>query len=491
MSWSRSVQEVETFDRHSELAEQLLLQEAVAVIIRTSGREEAETRGGGGPVGSERLIVRGMNGFDPIETEAPQLAGIALRERNAGMCEHRLPPRPMNQADDRSRRDRGLADIRRGTIPQEAFERLTHARHVSGLEKRARHVGPADGTTGRDRQHAAPRHRRAELVEPLHHGLRSLDPGIAIFGEVPPERLVPRIEPISEDVGVPPVHIGTELDTSDEPDAVPLGSDGTDPESADRIVIRDGNSRQAAQGGLFDQSRRRETTVGECRVCVQIGECHEQRKWAAKHTADRSWFLRSTAQAYSRNVPDNHRSRRMDRIWSPWRTVHVTDFERTHRPEGDGTVFRRIAEDSARDDEHFVVWRGDIVYVVMNLYPYNNGHLLIVPNREVEEYVDLTEAEQTEIARTIGRACRWLQTALQPEGFNVGINIGKAAGAGIPQHLHVHVVPRWSGDTNFLPAVGGAKLIPEAMEDTFRKLRAAVESESEGRESLSGSPQPA
>jgi ATP adenylyltransferase len=165
----------------------------------------------------------------------------------------------------------------------------------------------------------------------------------------------------------------------------------------------------------------------------------------------------------------------MDRIWSPWRTVHVADFERAHRPAGDGSVFRRIAEEPERDDEHFVVWRGELVYVVMNLYPYNNGHLLIVPYREVEAYVDLTEAEQTEIARTIARASRWLQTALQPEGYNVGINIGKAAGAGIPEHLHVHIVPRWSGDTNFLPAIGDVKLIPEAMEDTLRKLRAAVE----------------
>lgn len=137
------------------------------------------------------------------------------------------------------------------------------------------------------------------------------------------------------------------------------------------------------------------------------------------------------------------------------------------------SIFGRIAE--ADDDEaNFVLWRGETAFVVMNLYPYNNGHLLIVPFRRVEDYDALTDEEQIEIARLTDRCIRWLRAAVRPDGFNVGMNLGRAAGAGVPEHLHVHVVPRWSGDTNFMPTVADTKIIPEAMEDTYRKLRAAV-----------------
>ena len=163
----------------------------------------------------------------------------------------------------------------------------------------------------------------------------------------------------------------------------------------------------------------------------------------------------------------------MDRLWSPWRSQHLTDFERAHEPDGDGTLFERIA--AAEDDEkHFVVWRGEHLFVIMNLYPYNNGHLLLVPYRPVTDYTELTGDEQTELADLIGRAIGWLKAALEPDGFNVGMNQGEAGGAGIPDHLHVHVVPRWRGDTNFMPVTGVTKVIPEAMQETYLKLRAAV-----------------
>lgn len=167
----------------------------------------------------------------------------------------------------------------------------------------------------------------------------------------------------------------------------------------------------------------------------------------------------------------------MDRLWSPWRSQHVASFEAAHRPAADGSVFARIAADPSRDAEHFVLWRGATVYVVMNLYPYNNGHLLVVPYREVADYDALTQAERHELADATARCIGWLRAALRPAGFNVGMNLGLAAGAGIPDHLHVHVVPRWRGDTNFMPVVADVKVVPEAMEETYRKLRAAVEAD--------------
>jgi len=167
----------------------------------------------------------------------------------------------------------------------------------------------------------------------------------------------------------------------------------------------------------------------------------------------------------------------MDRLWSPWRSGHIADFDRRHRPPGDGSIFSRLAANPEGDEEAFVLWRGERVFVVMNLYPYNNGHLLVVPYREVERYTDLTLEEQTEIASTIDRTMRWLRTALRPEGFNVGMNEGEAGGAGIPEHLHVHVVPRWRGDTNFMPVTADVKLVPESMAETYQKLRAAIDAE--------------
>ena len=167
----------------------------------------------------------------------------------------------------------------------------------------------------------------------------------------------------------------------------------------------------------------------------------------------------------------------MDRIWSPWRAQHVNTFKQNHQPPpGEGSIFARMAAEN-RDAEHLILWRGERVFVVMNLYPYNNGHVLIVPYRQVEAYEDLEPEEQIEIAATIARCIRWLQAGLSPEGFNVGMNLGKAGGAGIPEHLHVHVVPRWNGDTTFMPTIGEVKIIQEHLEETYRRLRQVIEAE--------------
>lgn len=164
----------------------------------------------------------------------------------------------------------------------------------------------------------------------------------------------------------------------------------------------------------------------------------------------------------------------MDRMWSPWRSQHLEQIGERNEAAAEGSVFARLAAEQ-RDEENLILWRGEWVFVIMNLYPYNNGHLLVVPYREVAQYEDLTREEQIDLAVTIERCIRWLRHALRPAGFNVGMNLGAAAGAGIPHHLHMHVIPRWRADTNFMPAIGEVKVIPEALHVTYRKLRAAIE----------------
>ena len=161
-------------------------------------------------------------------------------------------------------------------------------------------------------------------------------------------------------------------------------------------------------------------------------------------------------------------------MWSPWRSQHISERRPKKENGSDESVFSRLVRED-KDEENLILWRGQWVFVIMNLFPYNNGHLMVVPYREIANYEDLTTDEQVEVARTIEYCIKWLKSALQPEGFNVGMNLGKAGGAGIPRHLHVHVVPRWSGDTNFMTAVGEVKVIPEALEDTYRKIKAAIE----------------
>lgn len=160
-------------------------------------------------------------------------------------------------------------------------------------------------------------------------------------------------------------------------------------------------------------------------------------------------------------------------MWSPWRSKHIERMADAADADLEA-VFSLIGQDTHRDEENLVLWRGESLFVVMNLFPYNNGHLLIVPYRAVENYEDLSAGERSELADTIGRCIRWLNRALRPDGFNVGINIGEAGGAGIPGHIHTHVVPRWSADTNFMTTAADLKVIPESMEDTYRKLRNAV-----------------
>lgn len=169
----------------------------------------------------------------------------------------------------------------------------------------------------------------------------------------------------------------------------------------------------------------------------------------------------------------------MDRMWSPWRSEYVSETARRPSPDGK-SIFTRLLEEE-NDRENLILWRGDDVFVIMNLYPYNNGHLLIVPYREVDGYEALTLDEQQAVAATIERCIRWIRSALSPEGFNVGMNLGSAAGAGIPEHLHVHVVPRWDGDTNFMSTTDETRVLPEDLSTTYQKLRTIIEEDTSER----------
>lgn len=163
----------------------------------------------------------------------------------------------------------------------------------------------------------------------------------------------------------------------------------------------------------------------------------------------------------------------MDHMWSPWRSEYVSNAKQ-HRSEDGTSLFTDLLNEDA-DDETLILWRGEYVFVIMNRYPYNNGHLLIVPYREVTAYDDLNSSEQQAVSAAIDRCIRWLRTALSPEGFNVGMNLGSAAGAGIPEHLHVHVVPRWAGDTNFMSTTGHTRVLPEDLKTTYGKLRNVID----------------
>jgi ATP adenylyltransferase len=158
----------------------------------------------------------------------------------------------------------------------------------------------------------------------------------------------------------------------------------------------------------------------------------------------------------------------MDRLWAPWRLAYVTAAP---APPTD-CIF---CDAQRRPDDDLTVFRATRSYVILNLYPYNNGHLMVVPNRHVNMLALLTPEEQEELMSLTRLSEMALTEAYQPHGLNVGINLGRAAGAGIEQHLHVHIVPRWNGDTNFMTAIGETRVLPEDLRQTAAKLRPIFE----------------
>jgi len=156
------------------------------------------------------------------------------------------------------------------------------------------------------------------------------------------------------------------------------------------------------------------------------------------------------------------------RLWTPHRMAYIKG---ENKPAGEGPEGCPFCVIPKLDDaEGLIVARGSAVYAVLNLYPYNSGHLMVCPYRHVSDYGDLDDGETAELADFTKRSLQALRKASGAQGFNVGMNLGHVAGAGIAAHLHQHVVPRWGGDTNFMPVVGDTKVLPEMLEQTKAKL---------------------
>jgi ATP adenylyltransferase len=165
----------------------------------------------------------------------------------------------------------------------------------------------------------------------------------------------------------------------------------------------------------------------------------------------------------------------IDRLWAGWRSEYIDGVTAPDASRGDdgASVFTRILGAGLPDEETHIVWRGALTFVILNRYPYISGHALVMPYREVAALEDLTPDEHAELWRTVTDAVRAIKTAYHPDGLNIGVNLGEAGGAGIPTHLHVHVMPRWSADSNFMTSVAETRVIPEALPVTWQKLRDA------------------
>ena len=173
-----------------------------------------------------------------------------------------------------------------------------------------------------------------------------------------------------------------------------------------------------------------------------------------------------TAAVYFRRVTP------LELLWNGWRSSYVTTADQRSTPVGT-SIFTAILASGLPDTDTHVIHRGEGTFAIMNAFPYSVGHLLVLPYREVANLEDLDAAETTELWATVTDAVRAVKAAMRPQGVNVGVNLGKPAGGSVSEHLHVHVVPRWVGDANFMTATANTRTLPEALPDTAAKLRAA------------------
>jgi ATP adenylyltransferase len=157
-------------------------------------------------------------------------------------------------------------------------------------------------------------------------------------------------------------------------------------------------------------------------------------------------------------------------LWAPWRMEFIKG------PKAEGCFFCEAADaDPSRDADLLVLARSQLALVILNRYPYNNGHLMVAPRAHLAQFDDLPQATANAVTALTQRSLRVLRTALRPDGFNLGINAGKVAGAGVADHVHQHVVPRWAGDTNFMPVVAETKVLNEHLAESYRELRRAFD----------------
>jgi len=160
----------------------------------------------------------------------------------------------------------------------------------------------------------------------------------------------------------------------------------------------------------------------------------------------------------------------MERLWAPWRMAYITQEPRP------GCLFCRAIADPNDPDSELVVWRPDDAIVMLNKFPYNPGHVMVAPAAHKGDLAELDDAESAALMHALRQTIHVLRETLTPEGFNVGANLGRVAGAGIPDHVHFHVVPRWNGDTNFMPVLSEVKVVNEHLQQTAEKLRQAFSS---------------
>jgi ATP adenylyltransferase len=154
----------------------------------------------------------------------------------------------------------------------------------------------------------------------------------------------------------------------------------------------------------------------------------------------------------------------MKRLWTPWRINYI------RAPAPTGCIFCDKPQEN-KDAENFILFRGKLNFVILNIYPYNPGHLMVVPYRHLGRLEDMSAAERGEHYELVTRAVSILREGCRTENFNIGMNLGRTAGAGIDNHIHTHVVPRWNGDSNFMPVVGETRIISESLEDIYQRLK--------------------
>lgn len=157
----------------------------------------------------------------------------------------------------------------------------------------------------------------------------------------------------------------------------------------------------------------------------------------------------------------------MERIFAPWRIRYIL------APKPKDCVFCEAPKEKD-DKKNLILYRGKTCYTIMNRNPYNPGHVMVCPYRHIPSTEDMNEDELLESMKLVNFAVSVIREVMNPDGFNIGINIGKVAGAGIADHLHIHIVPRWNGDTSFMPVLADVQIVPEALEDTYDKLREAI-----------------
>ena len=163
----------------------------------------------------------------------------------------------------------------------------------------------------------------------------------------------------------------------------------------------------------------------------------------------------------------------MEHLWAPWRMTYIDKSKQTGQEEG-GCIFCDKPA-TGRDAEELVLHQEPLAVVMLNAFPYNNGHLMVAPRRHTADYAGLTAEEGAALMRLSQWCVEWLTAAFRPDGFNMGMNLGRVAGAGVADHLHLHIVPRWNGDTNFMPVISDTRVLPDSLENSYRKLRAVIE----------------